>query len=236
MVGSIDPDARHSVGPNGISDRVNVWNSRRGSHLGQRPTAGAANRPDIWVQASRSFPRLLLQQRGRPHMAGRAAQAQGSQGGRRGAGQQDSAHRLEAHGDRPGLRPAAAAGRQGRSRLSEIGGRSPRPPRPDLQETSRWLDRSIRTRDTPWDPTASQTVSMYGTRVAEAILASDPPRAQQTGRTYGCKRADPSPDSSCNNGAVHIWVPAIPATRAGTGKCRDDSERSIPLIEPRRET
>jgi hypothetical protein len=47
------------------------------------------------------------------------------------------------------------------------------------------LDRSIRTRDTPWDPSALQTVSVCGTRVAETILASAPPRVQQTGRTYG---------------------------------------------------
>ena len=37
MVGSIDPDARYSVGPNGVTDRRIVWNSRVGSHLGQCP-------------------------------------------------------------------------------------------------------------------------------------------------------------------------------------------------------
>jgi hypothetical protein len=61
MVGSIDPGARHSVGSIGAIDRLNVGNLHRGNHLGQRSSAGAANRPDIWIQASRFFRRLLLQ-------------------------------------------------------------------------------------------------------------------------------------------------------------------------------
>ena len=67
------------------------------------------------------------------------------------------------------------------------------------------IDRS-EVRDTPWDPMAEhRSLCLFGTRVAETILASGQPTAS-TGRTYGCKRSDQTVKNSCGTGAVHIWV------------------------------
>src|ERR1700692_4018410 len=54
MVGSIDPRCETLRGTHWPKKgRLVVWNSRRGSHLGQRST-DRINRPDIWMQAIRS--------------------------------------------------------------------------------------------------------------------------------------------------------------------------------------
>ncbi len=74
------------------------------------------------------------------------------------------------------------------------------------------IDRS-QTRDTPRDPAAIlETANLFGTRVAEPILAGGHVhRHQQTGHMIA---SDPirSLLSSCKSGAVHIWVPAFAGT------------------------
>src|SRR4030095_16961810 len=42
---------------------------------------------------------------------------------------------------------------------------------------------------------------LFGARVAETILASDPSRPHQTGRTYGCKRSDQTRKTLAARGA-----------------------------------
>src|ERR1700686_1138970 len=64
MVGSIDPRYETLRGTNWPKKgRLVVWNSRRGSHLGQRST-DRINRPDIWMQAIRSDRQKTLVARG----------------------------------------------------------------------------------------------------------------------------------------------------------------------------
>ena len=64
MVGSIDPRCETIRGTHWHkTGRVVVWNSRRGSHLGQRST-DRINRPDIWMQVIRSDRQKLLVARG----------------------------------------------------------------------------------------------------------------------------------------------------------------------------
>ena len=71
------------------------------------------------------------------------------------------------------------------------------------------IDRS-QTRDTPRDPVAIETAVLFGTRVAETILAAvicD----RIKGRTYDRKRSRSDRHQlrvrACHRGAVHIWVP-----------------------------
>ncbi|WP_225164036.1 hypothetical protein, partial [Bradyrhizobium sp. BRP56] len=56
-----------------------------------------------------------------------------------------------------------------------------------------------------------QAAWLFGTRIAQTILASDPfDRTQQAGHMDA---SDPiSPNSSCATGAVHIWVLAFART------------------------
>src|ERR1700692_3846200 len=64
MVGSIDPRCETLRGTHWPKKgRLVVWNSRRGSHLGQRST-DRINRPDIWMQAIRSDRQKTLVARG----------------------------------------------------------------------------------------------------------------------------------------------------------------------------
>ena len=70
-----------------------------------------------------------------------------------------------------------------------------------------------------------KVAAVFGTRIAEAILASGLPTASK-GRTYGCKRSDQTIKNSCGTGAVHIWVPAF----AGTTKDNLKAAPSAPLF------
>ncbi len=48
---------------------------------------------------------------------------------------------------------------------------------------------------------------VFGTRVAETILASGHVRPPPTGRTYDRKRSDQNTAKNpCKEGAVHIWI------------------------------
>src|SRR5215468_10491771 len=73
-------------------------------------------------------------------------------------------------------------------------------------------------RDSPWDPSAVNKVAwLFGTRIAQTILASDlPDRTQQAGHMDASEPI--SPKSSCATAAVHIWVPAFAGTTRGEEK------------------
>jgi len=81
-----------------------------------------------------------------------------------------------------------------------------------------------------YDPTRAfaavaqhDVVALFGTPAAETILASGHERPHPTGRTYGCNRAEPHKPARtpCKQGAVHIWIAALPAV------ARDDP---LPVI------
>jgi hypothetical protein len=79
-----------------------------------------------------------------------------------------------------------------------------------LLETSRWCDRSIRDVRHSVGPSGTpETATLFGTPVAETILASGHVRPrQQAGHMIA---SDPirTLNSSCKPGAVHIWVPDL---------------------------
>jgi hypothetical protein len=77
------------------------------------------------------------------------------------------------------------------------------------QATDGAIDRS-KTRDNPWDPVAHDTAPLFGTRVAEPILASGHARPHPTGRTYGCKRSNASTrHRSCKRGPSTYGIPHL---------------------------
>src|SRR6202790_4926708 len=80
MVGSIDPRCETLRGTHWPKKgRLVVWNSRRGSHLGQRST-DRINRPDIWMQAIRSDRQKTLVARGPSTYGSRIARSLSSGG------------------------------------------------------------------------------------------------------------------------------------------------------------
>ena len=69
------------------------------------------------------------------------------------------------------------------------------------------IDRS-KTRDTPWTPLAAKVAGVFGTRVAETILASVHVRArQQAGHMDASDLIKTLPKHPCEERAVHIWGP-----------------------------
>jgi hypothetical protein len=113
--------------------------------------------------------------------------------------------------------------RQSPPKRSAVGGFAA-PAEPELQEEIRWKDRSIRGARHSVGPIGrTKVVWLFGTSVAETILASGLPTAP-TGRTYGCKRSDQTVKN-------FLWHGGRP--HMGPGVRRDDvvefARRSRPI-------
>ena len=102
--------------------------------------------------------------------------------------------------------------------------------RPALASRSRWCDRSIP--DVSFSVGTQrhieETAALFGTHVAETILASGHVRPhQQAGHMIA---SDPIRHchSSCKPGAVHIWVPGLAALARDTRGAPFDAARLFP--------
>src|SRR5712691_1505366 len=104
---------------------------------------------------------------------------------------------------------------------------SPRAEAEACSRRSRWCDRSIARRET-----LRGTHRRCPTSRLCLDLASRNPSWQRscatasTDRTYDRKRSDPQLQSSCKQGAVHIWVPA-PRLRGDRLRGNDPSETAL---------
>jgi hypothetical protein len=66
-----------------------------------------------------------------------------------------------------------------------------------------------KTRDTPGHPAAHETAYLFGTRVAQTILASGHVRPHKQAEHMSASDPTTAHSNPCKTGAVHIWVARI---------------------------